>query len=153
MWTLSPLSEWQPSHQQSWLWCRCLCRHPAGALSFAHATPQILQPTLPKTLQMMSIPFITWPQTHAKGWPTSPTWAPSGAGENKCAPEAITSKQHHHGFLIERAGAELVACLNDAQATKAIKKAKVYHKNTTSVLQQAQWDNVLALECKAKAAK
>ena len=34
---------------------------PAGALSFTHITPQILQPTLPKTSQMMNFPFITWP--------------------------------------------------------------------------------------------
>ena len=35
---------------------------PAGALSFTHITPQILQLTLPKTPKITSLPFITWPQ-------------------------------------------------------------------------------------------
>ena len=46
---------------------------------------------------------------------------------------------------------ELAACLNDAQATETIKEAKVHHRDTNCVLQQAQWDNVLALEHEAKA--
>ena len=45
---------------------------------------------------------------------------------------------------------ELIACLNDAQATKAIREAEVCHKNTACALQQDHQDNVLALECEAK---
>ena len=45
---------------------------------------------------------------------------------------------------------ELMACLNDAQATKAITEAEVCHKNAACALQQAHQDNVLALECEAK---
>ena len=43
---------------------------PTGTLSFTHVTPGILQPTLPKTPQMMSLPFITQPQAPTKGRPT-----------------------------------------------------------------------------------
>ena len=44
---------------------------PAGALSFTHVTPWILQLTLPKTPQMISLHFITWPQAPTQGGPTN----------------------------------------------------------------------------------
>ena len=40
---------------------------PAGTLSFAHITPQLLQPILPKILQVASVPFVTWLQAPSKG--------------------------------------------------------------------------------------
>ena len=40
---------------------------PTGAFSSTHVPAQTLQPILPKTLQMMSLPFITWPQVPTKG--------------------------------------------------------------------------------------
>ena len=46
--------------------------------------------------------------------------------------------------------AELMACLNDAQATKAIKEAEECHTTTAHALQQAHRDSVLALEHEAK---
>ena len=46
---------------------------------------------------------------------------------------------------------ELTACLNDAQAAKAIREVKVHHKNAACALQQACWDNKLALKNEAKA--
>ena len=45
---------------------------------------------------------------------------------------------------------ELTACLNDAQATEAIREVEVHHKNTACALQETHWNNVLALECEAK---
>ena len=45
---------------------------------------------------------------------------------------------------------EHAVCLNDAQVAKAIKEAKVCHATTACALQQANRDNVLALECEAK---
>ena len=45
--------------------------------------------------------------------------------------------------------AELVECLNDAQATEAIKEAEVCHRNMACAPQQAHWDNALALEHEA----
>ena len=42
---------------------------PTGALSSSHVTPQTLEPILPKTPQVMSLPFITWPQAPTKGRP------------------------------------------------------------------------------------
>ena len=46
---------------------------------------------------------------------------------------------------------ELSACLNDAQAAKTIREAKVQHKSTAHVLQQAHLDNMLVLEHEAMA--
>ena len=48
---------------------------------------------------------------------------------------------------------ELIACLNDTQAAKAIKEAEVCHKNAACALQQAHQDNVLVLEHEAKVAE
>ena len=45
---------------------------------------------------------------------------------------------------------ELTACLNDAQAAKAIKEAEVCHPTTACALQQAHRDSVLVLEHEAK---
>ena len=45
---------------------------------------------------------------------------------------------------------ELASCLNDAQATKAIKEAEVHHANAACALQQAHRDRMLALECEVK---
>ena len=46
---------------------------------------------------------------------------------------------------------ELAACLNEAQATKAIKEAEMHHTMTACALQQANRDSVLTLECQMKA--
>ena len=48
---------------------------------------------------------------------------------------------------------ELMACLNDAQATEANREAKVHCKNAACALQQAHWDNVLELEHEARQPK
>ena len=45
---------------------------------------------------------------------------------------------------------KLMAHLNYVQAAKVIKEAEVHCKNAACALQQAHWDNVLALECEAK---
>ena len=39
--------------------------------------------------------------------------------------------------------------MNEAQATEAIRQAKVHHATTAYTLQQAQRYSVLALECQA----
>ena len=46
--------------------------------------------------------------------------------------------------------AELVVCLNDAQATEAIKEAEVHHTITAFMLQQTHRNSVLVLEHEAK---
>ena len=45
---------------------------------------------------------------------------------------------------------ELAVCLNDTQATEAIKEDKVHHTTAACALQQAQRDGVLVLECEVK---
>ena len=42
---------------------------PTGAFNSAQTTPWTFQPSLPKTPQMMSLPFIAWPQSPAKSRP------------------------------------------------------------------------------------
>ena len=46
---------------------------------------------------------------------------------------------------------ELAACLNDTQAAKTIREAKVQHKSTAHALQKAHLDNMLVLEHEAMA--
>ena len=46
---------------------------------------------------------------------------------------------------------EIAKHSNEAQAIKAIKEAEVYHTTTACVLQQVHRENMLRLECQAKA--
>ena len=78
---------------------------PTGPFSFAHITPQILQPTLPKTLQMISLPFITWPQAPTKGRPTGfPDELLQLQEKMNVALDQLTLKQGHHRILVQGVG-------------------------------------------------
>ena len=126
---------------------------PTGALSSAHATPWPIQPTLPKTLQMLSHPFLTQPQATTKGRPTGfPDKLLQLQEKMNVAQEWLLTNMATMGFWSRELelNTELVACLNDAQAAEAIREVKVQCKNMAYALQQAHQDNVLVLEHEAK---
>ena len=129
---------------------------PADAFSFTHITPWILQLTLPKTLQMMSLSFITQSQAHTKGSPTIFPDEPLQPQEKmNMALEWLLANRATFDFWCRdlELNTELMVHLNDAQSTEAIREAEVCHRNAACALQQAHWDNVLALECEAKVTK
>ena len=102
----------------------------------------------------MNLPFVTWPQAPTKGRPTG---LPDGVlqlqEKMNVALEQLLTNRAIMGFWHRELelNTELMACLNDAQATKAIREVEVHYKNTAYALQQAHWDNMLALEGEAKA--
>ena len=103
---------------------------------------------------MTGLPFIAWPQAPTKGRPTGFLDELLQLQEKmNMALEQLLTNRATMGFWcrVLELNNELVACLNDAQAAKAIRDLKVCHNNAACTLQQAHWDNLLALECQAKA--
>ena len=102
---------------------------------------------------MTSILFITQPQAPTKGGPTGFSDELLQLQEKmNVALEQLLANRATMDFCHRELelNVELAACLNDAQATKAIKEAQVHCTNAACALQQAHRDNVLVLECEAK---
>ena len=90
---------------------------PSGAFSSTHITPQPFQPTLPKTLQMPSHPFLTQPQAPNKGRPTGfPDELLQLQEKMNVALEWLLANRATRGFQCRELelNTEIVAHLNDA---------------------------------------
>ena len=101
----------------------------------------------------MSLPFITSPQAPTKGRLAGFLDRLLQLQEKmNMALEWLLTNKATIGFWYKELelNTELSACLNDTQATEAIREVEVHHKNTACALQQAHWDNILALGCEAK---
>ena len=105
---------------------------------------------------MKSLPFITQSVAPTKGGPTSFSDELLQLQEKmNVALEWLLTNRATMDFCHRELdlNTELAACLNDAQAAKTIKEAKMHCQSVACALQQVHWNNVLALECEAKVVK
>ena len=124
---------------------------PAGNLSFTQVTSHL---PLPKTPQMVGIPFVTWPQASSKGEPAGLSGEllhledKMNVTLEQLLKNRATMDFYHKELDLN---AKPMLYLNDAQATETRKEAKVHCAATACALQQTHRDSVLALECEVKA--
>ena len=79
---------------------------PDGILGFTHTTHPLLQLTIPKTLEAVSISFISQPQAPQGQISWTVRWATPATRENEHGSRAITCSQDHQVFPLQRAGAK-----------------------------------------------
>ena len=108
---------------------------PDGTPSFTHITHPLLQPMMPDTRgsEPVHVPPRVVPTRLLD------KLLPLQKKMNTALEQLPTNRATGHLCCIELdLNAELAACLNEAQATKAIKQAEVHYATTACTLQQTQ---------------